>query len=119
MKKILLWALAIIALMLAVRNPQIQEFVQEKPKQAWLWVQAHIQGVTDYEQATFKANLDELRLSFTKREQRYVHNISKTSSDLILFYKRYCTDPETSHLVLSDLHLLSVCQVTRQTLLLE
>ena len=119
MKKFLIGLVIIIAIMMAAKNPQFRQFLEEKPLDFIHWVQSRVQGVTDYKPEEFAARLDAHQLPLSKREQRYVRNIGKSSSDLLLFYKRYCRDLETSHLVLDDPNLLTVCQVTRQTLLLE
>lgn len=119
MKKILIWAALIVAVMIAAKQQQHMATIKEAALDAWNWAQSHIKGVTDYEPKLFYKNLEEHRLTLTTREQRYVRNISKSSSDLLIFYKRYCLEEEISHLVLDDVNLLAVCQTTQHTLLLE
>ena len=119
MKKLFLWVLVAIALLMAVKNPKIHEYLSTEPQQIWRQLIAHIEGVTDYKPENFLASIDAAKLPLTQREQRYVRNISKSSSDLLLFYKRYCIEPDTSHLVLDDTHLAAVCSTISKTLLLE
>lgn len=117
MKKILFWGFIVIGGLLLIDNPHVLEFIQKKPKEIWLWAQTSVQGVTDYKQERFLKKLSQERLTLTKRERRYVYNISKSSSDLLLFYNRYCTDKEAVHQVLDDPNLFAVCKASRQTLL--
>ena len=119
MKKIALFMALAIAVLLALRNPHVKTFVGESPKELWQTIQVHIAGITEYEPEKFAEQLTEYGAVLTKKEQRYVRNISKSASDLLIFVNRSCSEKESTHIVLSDGNLLLVCKSAKQVLLID
>ncbi|MBD1388054.1 hypothetical protein IC617_01305 [Neiella sp. HB171785] len=118
MKKVMLWMLAIILLMLAAKNDQVLKTIGDKPQQWFAVIKAHIAGVADYQQQHFIDALEEHRLPLSPRERNYINNISKSSGDLLMFMNRHC-DQQGGHLVLEDQHLTTVCKTAQQLVLLD
>lgn len=118
MKKILLVMATIVILMIAAKNDKLIEAVGEKPQQLWQAIERQIAGVTEYTQASFFDDLSKHRLQLSERETNYVRNVSKSSSDLLMFISRHC-DKTSGHIVLNDENLAAVCQTAKQTVLLD
>lgn len=118
MKKILLAMATIVILMIAAKNDKFIKAVGDKPQQLWQLVERHIAGVTEYTQESFLEDLALQQLKLSQRESNYVRNVSKSSSDLIMFISRHC-DKTGGHIVLNNENLMAVCQTAKQTVLLE
>ncbi|GGA64822.1 hypothetical protein GCM10011369_02750 [Neiella marina] len=118
MKKVMLWMLVIILLMLAAKNDQVLKSIGDKPQQWFAVIKAHIAGVAEYQQQDFIDALDKHRMPLSPRERNYVTNISKSSGDLLMFMNRHC-DQDGGHLVLEDQHLTLVCDTARQLVFLD
>ncbi|MCM2678185.1 hypothetical protein [Echinimonas agarilytica] len=117
MKKVFFCLLAVAAVMMAFKNESFKQWVGTKPTEMVDKIMAKVNGVKDYNQDDFLKRIDNERLNFSQREQRYIRNISNSSADLLLFYNRYCTESEPSHLVLNDYHVTVVCRITHSILL--
>ncbi|MBW8189899.1 hypothetical protein K0504_02530 [Neiella marina] len=118
MKKIVLFMVVIVILMIAAKNDNLIQALGEKPQQILLLIKRHVAGVTEYEQQAFLSELNKRQLRLSLRETNYVNNVSKTSGDLLMFINRHC-DKSGGHLVLNDQHLAAVCKTAKQTVLLD
>ncbi|MCU4677073.1 hypothetical protein N7931_15675 [Catenovulum sp. 2E275] len=109
LKKLIIWAVILLAAVQLSKTQQFQQIKNESFAKIWDMLEHKSKTKTSNQAQQFSKSIQFWLESFSPQEKQLIKDITSTEQSYLSFINNYCYEAKPYHPILSNAHLLLVC----------